>query len=105
MTIQANAYRGDRQTAAPRAVARAAIPIPSEYAAFRRYRAEFCRENPYWIRWPANDATPARAKPVERADGPIAKALWCVDHAAMSLMSGTVLALWPFAVCLLIGLI
>jgi hypothetical protein len=104
MTIQQTAYRGGRQTAPPRAVARA-IPVPSEYEAFRRYRADYCRKAALVNRRAANDVAPTRAKPAVRAESRVARALTVVDNIAMSLMSAYVLALLPFAASLLLGLV
>lgn len=107
MTIQDSAYRGGRQPPPPRGAARA-FPVPSEHEAFRRYRADFCRKAALRsgrTERPVAHAGPPPATPVEPAERRIAKVLRRVDRAAMGLMSGAVLALLPFAVSLLIGLV
>lgn len=98
MTTQENGQRGGRHTLPTRAAARA-MPIPSEYEAFRRYRAEYCRKAARRNPRPANDAAPA--KPANRAESRFNRALWRVDRLAIGLMPAAVLALWPFAVSLI----
>ena len=100
MTIQDHGQQGGRRTAPPSPMGRA-IPIPSEYEAFRRYRAEYCRKAARRAGRPADHGeTPAT--PADPAESRFSRALWWVDRAAMGMMPAAVLALWPFAVSLLI---
>ncbi len=105
MTIQDSAYRGARR-APPSGRLTMAFPIPSEHQAFRRYRADFGRRAaPRSTERPVVQVGCPRPTPAKPAESRIAKVLWCVDQAAMSLMSGAVLALLPFAFSLLLGLV
>ena len=104
MTIQDSSSRGGRRS--PRNLARA-FPVPSEYQAFRRYRADFCRRAAHrsaWMKRRDFQVGPPYATPAEPTESRVGKVLRCVDQAAMGLMSGAVLALLPLAASLLIGL-
>ena len=106
MTIQDNAFQGGRQTAPPKGKPRA-FPVPSDHSALRRIearrRAALRAAHPEQARVYVGPWGAAPSEPARRPESRIASTLRRVDTIAMGLMSASVLALWPFAVSLLMG--